>query len=212
MRKGPVTPYRNYVLRDAIVEKYGNVAALCRREKAYRLRPNAVGALLRVEESPLHKTGQYRKVCQSLTEILGIPVEQLFPPEIYCDVLPKGVRVGEISFTDLPAELAEQLQRVETTTGQPFSETVQKFLKQKIEQVLSTLNYREREIIKLRFGLADGYTYTLEEVGRIFKITRECVRNVESDALHHLQHPFRSRQLRGFLNELTGIAKRRKKK
>ena len=47
-------------------------------------------------------------------------------------------------------------------------------LKDKIEQVLKTLTYREREIIKLRYGLGDGYTYTLEEVGRIFKVTREA--------------------------------------
>jgi RNA polymerase primary sigma factor len=60
--------------------------------------------------------------------------------------------------------------------------------------------YREREIIKLRYGIGDGYTYTLEEVGRIFKVTRERVRQVEAKALHKLQHPVRSRQLAGFLD------------
>ena len=62
-------------------------------------------------------------------------------------------------------------------------------LKDKIEQVLKTLTYREREIIKLRYGIGDGYTYTLEEVGRIFKVTRERVRQVEAKAIRKLQHP-----------------------
>ena len=75
-----------------------------------------------------------------------------------------------------------------------------KDLKGKIDQVLKTLTYREREIIKLRYGLGDGYTYTLEEVGRIFKVTRERVRQIEAKAVRKLQHPVRSRQLEGFLD------------
>ena len=76
----------------------------------------------------------------------------------------------------------------------------QEMLKDKIDQVLKTLTYREREIIKLRYGLGDGYTYTLEEVGRIFKVTRERVRQIEAKAVRKLQHPVRSRQLEGFLD------------
>ncbi|RYG79540.1 sigma-70 family RNA polymerase sigma factor, partial [bacterium] len=62
----------------------------------------------------------------------------------------------------------------------PVESATQEMLKDKIEQVLKTLTYREREIIKLRYGIGDGYTYTLEEVGRIFKVTRERVRQVEA--------------------------------
>src|ERR1700744_5177149 len=76
-------------------------------------------------------------------------------------------------------------------------------LQDKLEGVLKPLTYREREIIKLRYGLGDGYTYTLEEVGRIFKVTRERVRQIEAKAVRKLQHPVRSRQLEGFL-ESTG--------
>ncbi len=72
-------------------------------------------------------------------------------------------------------------------------------LRQKIEALLKTLTYREREIIRLRYGLGDGYTYTLEEVGRIFKVTRERVRQIEAKAVRKLQHPVRSQQLAGFL-------------
>jgi len=73
-------------------------------------------------------------------------------------------------------------------------------LKSRIEGVLKTLTYREREIIKLRYGIGDGYTYTLEEVGRIFKVTRERVRQVEAKAIRKLQHPVRARKLQGFVD------------
>jgi len=82
----------------------------------------------------------------------------------------------------------------------PVSAATNEMLKDKIENVLKTLTYREREIIKLRYGLGDGYTYTLEEVGRIFKVTRERVRQIEAKAVRKLQHPVRSRQLEGFLD------------
>jgi RNA polymerase primary sigma factor len=84
----------------------------------------------------------------------------------------------------------------------PVAAATQEMLKDKIDHVLKTLTYREREIIKLRYGLGDGYTYTLEEVGRIFKVTRERVRQIEAKAVRKLQHPVRSRQLEGFLDSL----------
>jgi len=68
-------------------------------------------------------------------------------------------------------------------------------LREKIEELLKTLTFREREIIRLRYGLADGYSYTLEEVGRIFKVTRERVRQIEAKAVAKLQHPVRSTEL-----------------
>ncbi|MGV3607382.1 MAG: sigma-70 family RNA polymerase sigma factor [Planctomycetaceae bacterium] len=77
-------------------------------------------------------------------------------------------------------------------------------LRQKIDVLLKTLTWREREIIRLRYGLTDGYTYTLEEVGRIFKVTRERVRQIEAKAVRKLQHPIRSQQLSGFLKHLPG--------
>jgi RNA polymerase primary sigma factor len=82
----------------------------------------------------------------------------------------------------------------------PSDSAAQEMLKQRIEQVLKTLTYREREIIKLRYGIGDGYTYTLEEVGRIFKVTRERVRQVEAKAIRKLQHPVRARKLQGFVD------------
>jgi RNA polymerase primary sigma factor len=82
----------------------------------------------------------------------------------------------------------------------PVASATQEMLKERIDMVLKTLSYREREIIKLRYGIGDGYTYTLEEVGRIFKVTRERVRQVEAKAIRKLQHPVRARKLEGFLD------------
>ena len=81
----------------------------------------------------------------------------------------------------------------------PVNAATHEMLKDKIDQVLQTLTFREREIIKLRYGIGDGYTYTLEEVGRIFKVTRERVRQIEAKAVRKLQHPVRARKLEGFL-------------
>ena len=65
--------------------------------------------------------------------------------------------------------------------------------------MLDTLTEREREVLELRFGLVDGYSRTLEEVGRQFKVTRERIRQIEAKALRKMRHPTRIRQLEGFL-------------
>lgn len=91
----------------------------------------------------------------------------------------------------------------DSDSDSPVNTASQEMLKDKIDHVLKTLTYREREIIKLRFGLGDGYTYTLEEVGRIFKVTRERVRQIEAKAVRKLQHPVRSKQLQGFIEGLV---------
>ncbi len=87
------------------------------------------------------------------------------------------------------------------TAESPVQSATQEMLKDRIDEVLKTLTYREREIIKLRYGIGDGYTYTLEEVGRIFKVTRERVRQVEAKAIRKLQHPVRARKLEGFMDD-----------
>ena len=72
-------------------------------------------------------------------------------------------------------------------------------LHDKIDILLKSLTFREREIIRLRYGLVDGYSYTLEEVGRIFKVTRERVRQIEAKAVSKLQNPVRAECLAGFV-------------
>ena len=86
------------------------------------------------------------------------------------------------------------------TAESPAVGAAQEMLRIKINSVLKTLSYREREIIKLRYGLGDGYSYTLEEVGHIFKVTRERIRQIEAKAVRKLQQPSRSQDLVGFLD------------
>jgi RNA polymerase primary sigma factor len=84
----------------------------------------------------------------------------------------------------------------------PLHDMTQELLKKRIADVLDGLNYREREILRLRYGLADGYSYTLEEVGKIFSVTRERVRQIEAKAVRKLQHPIRARGLSGFMDQM----------
>jgi RNA polymerase primary sigma factor len=76
----------------------------------------------------------------------------------------------------------------------------QESLKNRLADVMQSLNHREREIVRMRYGLTDGYAYTLEEVGKIFSVTRERVRQIEAKAVRKLQQPYRCRGLLGFLD------------
>jgi len=82
----------------------------------------------------------------------------------------------------------------------PANATTYSMLKEHMEEVLATLTERERKVLRFRFGIGDGYPRTLEEVGSIFNVTRERVRQIEAKALRKLRHPTRSRKLKTFLD------------
>jgi len=84
-------------------------------------------------------------------------------------------------------------------TLSPFESASRELLKDHIGDVLHTLNAREKRVLELRFGLKDGRTRTLEEVGREFGVTRERIRQIEAKALRKLRHPSRSKKLRDYL-------------
>ena len=86
------------------------------------------------------------------------------------------------------------------TTPTPTQSAYQNLLRDKIEEVLTSLSPREARILRLRFGLHNGRSYTLEEVGQKFGLTRERIRQIEGKALRRLRHPRRSRQLRDYLS------------
>lgn len=90
----------------------------------------------------------------------------------------------------------------DTSYERPEKSAGNQMLRKELDKLLKTLTPREREIIKLRYGFKNGYMYTLEEVGRIFEVTRERVRQIEAKAVKKLQTPGRSRRLLGFLDEL----------
>jgi RNA polymerase primary sigma factor len=85
------------------------------------------------------------------------------------------------------------------TAESPLDMTSYSLLKEKLGEVLSSLNERERKVLELRFGLVDGYARTLEEVGKQYKVTRERIRQIEAKALRKMRHPTRIRHLQGFL-------------
>jgi RNA polymerase primary sigma factor len=82
----------------------------------------------------------------------------------------------------------------------PLDMTSFNLLKDRISEVLDGLTTRERQVLEMRFGLRDGYTRTLEEVGKQYKVTRERIRQIEAKALRKMRHPTRLRQLQGFLD------------
>ena len=94
----------------------------------------------------------------------------------------------------------------DTHTENPLKLANNGLLREKIDELLRTLTYREREIVRLRYGLADGYCYTLEEVGRIFKVTRERVRQIEAKAVAKLQNPVRSADLYEYVADSPEIS------
>ncbi|OGH57008.1 MAG: hypothetical protein A3I06_08300 [Candidatus Lindowbacteria bacterium RIFCSPLOWO2_02_FULL_62_12] len=81
----------------------------------------------------------------------------------------------------------------------PLKTTVDTLLREQLEAVLKTLNAREEKVVRLRFGLDDGRERTLEEVGNMFNVTRERIRQIECKALKKLRHPVRARLLRDYL-------------
>jgi len=85
------------------------------------------------------------------------------------------------------------------STENPSEVTSFSLLKDKLNDVLTSLNERERKVLELRFGLGDGYSRTLEEVGKQFRVTRERIRQIEAKALRKMRHPTRIRHLHGFL-------------
>ena len=89
---------------------------------------------------------------------------------------------------------------VDVDSPSPVQEAELNILKEQIQDVLADLNERERRVISLRFGIEDGYPRTLEEVGSIFNVTRERIRQIEAKALRKLRHPRRSRKLRDFIH------------
>lgn len=86
-------------------------------------------------------------------------------------------------------------------TERPLNQTANKMLQEQIRSVLNTLPAREQKVLKMRFGLDDGYIHTLEEVGYVFQVTRERIRQIEAKALRRLRHPTRSKKLKDYLED-----------
>lgn len=164
----------------------------------------------RVIRLPVHLSDRIRKVyqvAQQLEQDWGRPptaeeiAEELeLPPSKVQWMLKVSQRplslekpVGEEEDSELGSFIPDE----ETLT--PSDTAYQRLLQTKLQEVLATLTPREARILRLRFGLDDGRSYTLEEVGQKFGLTRERIRQIEHEALDRLRHPSRARQLRDYL-------------
>lgn len=146
----------------------------------------------------VHKDNDRKTKIEAIAKEAKIPVSEVFrvfrvasrPISLENPISTDGETMFEDFIQDKKAE-------------SPVSTAHQSLLKEQLQNVLKTLTFREREVIKLRFGIDDGYTHTLEEIGKRFNITRERIRQIEAIALRKLQHPLRSRKLEGFLEGVT---------
>jgi len=131
---------------------------------------------------------------EEISKVMGIDSDKAHEIErISQDTTSLETPVGKEEDTRLKEFIKDEV------TVSPFDSASQELLKGHIDEVLETLNPRERRVLALRFGLKDGRTRTLEEVGREFGVTRERIRQIEAKALRKLRHPSRSKRLRDYL-------------
>jgi RNA polymerase primary sigma factor len=164
---------------------------------------------------PVHMIETLNKVLRLQQQLVQVYGREPIPQEIADEMQVPVERIRSIlKMAQQPVSLqAEVGDGEETSLGDfiedkaaedPSNKTAFGLLKAKLGDVLTSLSERERQVLELRFGLADGYPRTLEEVGRQFRVTRERIRQIEAKALRKIRHPTRLRQLQGFL-EMEGI-------
>jgi RNA polymerase primary sigma factor len=159
---------------------------------------------------PVHMTDRIRllyKAAHRLEQRLGRPAtpeELALELEVDCNKVQWMLQVSRIPIS-LESPVGEEddsefgmfVEDIETPS--PSQTALDNMLRERVEEVLSTLSPREARILRLRFGLENGHPYTLEEVGQKFGLTRERIRQIEGKALRRLRHPCRSRLLKEYL-------------
>jgi len=182
--------YATWWIRQAITR------AIADQSRTIRIPVHMIDVLSKLRTTGkrlLHELGR-EPSADEIAEAAGVPLEEARR------VLDMGRQPMSLDRPVGESEDASFSEFVEDVgVASPTQSTTHGLLRDRIESLLKTLTYREREIIRLRYGLTDGYTYTLEEVGRIFRVTRERVRQIEAKAVKKLQHPVRSRQLENFM-------------
>ncbi|MBI3846197.1 MAG: sigma-70 family RNA polymerase sigma factor [Planctomycetes bacterium] len=150
--------------------------------------------LRKVRKDFVHAEGREPTI-DEMAEVVGVePFEVKMLFEVLRNPVSIDQPVGEGDDRNFSDFLEDQ------KTDSPVEATQTGMLKERIHEVLETLPVKEREILKLRYGLVDGFTYTLEEVGNIYNVTRERVRQIEAKAVKKLRLPMRREQLEGFVN------------
>jgi len=188
--------YATWWIRQAITR------AIAEQSRTIRIPVNMIDTLSKIRSTAriLYQRYGYEPSTAEIAMTAGIPVEEAYRVlEMSAQPISLEHPVGEGEETSFGEFVADQ------ATERPERTASNSLLRERIETLLQTLSYREREIIKLRYGLADGLTYTLEEVGRIFQVTRERVRQIEAKAVKKLQHPIRVQQLEQFVDSREAV-------
>lgn len=165
------------------------------------------GRTIRVPVHMIENINKLARIQRQLVQDLG---REPFPEEI-AEVMGMDVKKVRdiIKIAERPVSLETPIGEEESELGDfiedshiktPVEETTYAMLKEDLSSVLETLTPREQEVLVLRFGLKDGRSRTLEEVGNVFGLTRERIRQIESKALRKLRHPSRSRKIKDFLD------------
>ncbi len=153
-----------------------------------------INKLISVQKHLIHELGR-DPTPEEISEIMDIDVDKV---ESIMKIAQKPVSletpIGEEEDTELGSFIEDDL--IQT----PAEATAHVMLKEQLLEVLETLSDREQQVLKLRFGIDDGRTRTLEEVGKVFNVTRERIRQIESKAIRKLKHPSRSKKLKDFLD------------
>lgn len=142
-----------------------------------------------------------KRIDDGLRKTIGVGALECWPKEVR-DFIDNTQHLTSLIFEQtkevpLPRLTAQACKMLTYEGNQERTANVHE-AREAITDVLKTLNYREREIIKLRYGLGDGVSYTLEEVAHIFKVTRDRIRQIEAKAIRKMQQPSRSSRLVGF--------------
>ncbi len=182
--------YATWWIRQAITR------AIADQAKVIRIPVHMVETINKYKkiERQLEQKLQRPPTPEEVAKVMGIdPIKAQEIERISQDTTSLETPVGKEEDTRLKEFIKDEV------TVSPFDSASQELLKGHIDEVLETLNPRERRVLALRFGLKDGRTRTLEEVGREFGVTRERIRQIEAKALRKLRHPSRSKRLRDYL-------------
>jgi RNA polymerase primary sigma factor len=153
-----------------------------------------INKLMRVQKQLVQEYGR-EPTAEEIAEEIHLPVERVSAVlKMAQQPISLQAPVGDSEETSLGDFIEDK------GAEDPSDMTSVSMLKDRIRDVLDTLNPREREVLEQRFGLVDGYSRTLEEVGKQFRVTRERIRQIEAKALRKMRHPTRIRQLEGFID------------
>ena len=154
-----------------------------------------INKLVRVQRQLLQELGREPSP-EEIAETMDIPVERVREiQKISQEPVSLETPIGEEDDSHLGDFIEDEV------IENPVDYTTRVVLREQLDEVLDTLTDREENVLRLRFGLDDGKMRTLEDVGKVFNVTRERIRQIEAKALRKLRHPSRSKQLKDFIED-----------